>query len=73
MRESAQLAQRLELLGDLPQTASVDASSQIYTGALVDGVKLFQDRHGMDADGKLGKETIRQLNVPLVLSSAAAG
>ncbi|MGB6303765.1 MAG: L,D-transpeptidase family protein, partial [Acidobacteriaceae bacterium] len=61
----SQLAQRLELLGDLPQTTSVNANSQIYTGALVDGVKLFQDRHGMTADGKLGKETIRQLNVPL--------
>ena len=61
----SQLAQRLALLGDLPQTTSVNAGSQIYTGALVDGVKLFQDRHGMVADGKLGKETIRQLNVPL--------
>jgi L,D-transpeptidase YcbB len=61
----SQLAQRLELLGDLPQNTSVNAGSQIYTGALVDGVKLFQDRHGMVADGKLGKETIRQLNVPL--------
>lgn len=61
----SQLAQRLELFGDLPQNASVDAGSQIYSGALVDGVKLFQDRHGMPADGKLGKETIRQLNVPL--------
>lgn len=61
----SQLAQRLELLGDLPQTTSVNANSQIYTGALVDGVKLFQDRHGVTADGKLGKETIRQLNVPL--------
>jgi murein L,D-transpeptidase YcbB/YkuD len=62
---TAQLAQRLELLGDLPQTASVNASSQVYTGVLVDGVKLFQDRHGLTADGKLGKETIRQLNVPI--------
>lgn len=62
---TSQLALRLELLGDLPQTASVNAGSQIYTGALVDGVKLFQDRHGLVADGKLGKETIRQLNVPL--------
>jgi murein L,D-transpeptidase YcbB/YkuD len=61
----SQLAQRLELLGDLPQTPSVNPNSRIYTGALVDGVKLFQDRHGMTADGKLGKETIRQLNVPL--------
>jgi murein L,D-transpeptidase YcbB/YkuD len=62
---TAQLAQRLELLGDLPQTASVNAGSQIYTGPLVDGVKLFQDRQGLTADGKLGKETIRQLNVPI--------
>lgn len=61
----SQLAQRLKLLGDLPQAAPLNPTSQIYTGALVDGVKLFQDRHGMVADGKLGKETIRQLNVPL--------
>lgn len=61
----SQLTQRLVLLGDLPQTTSVNVSSQIYSGALVDGVKLFQDRHGMTADGKLGKETIRQLNLPL--------
>jgi L,D-transpeptidase YcbB len=60
-----QLAQRLQLLGDLPQSAASTANSQIYSGALVDGVKLFQDRHGMVADGKLGKETIRQLNVPV--------
>ena len=61
----AQLAQRLDLLGDLSQAASVNPTSQIYTGALVDAVKLFQDRHGMVADGKIGKETVRQLNVPL--------
>jgi L,D-transpeptidase YcbB len=62
---TAQLAQRLQLLGDLPQTASINTGSQIYTDALVGGVKLFQDRHGLTPDGKLGKETIRQLNVPL--------
>jgi L,D-transpeptidase YcbB len=62
---TAQLAQRMQLLGDLPQTASINTGSQIYADALVASVKLFQDRHGMAADGKLGKETIRQLNVPL--------
>jgi L,D-transpeptidase YcbB len=61
----SQLAQRLELLGDLPQSTSMNAGSLLYTAPLVDGVKLFQDRHGTLADGKLGKETIRQLNVPL--------
>ncbi len=63
---TAQLTQRLELLGDLSQTASVSADSHLYTEALVDGVKLFQDRHGLVVDGKLGKQTIRQLNVPLL-------
>ena len=60
-----QLAQRLQLLGDLPPSASVDSSSQQYTGALVSAVERFQARHGLTPDGKLGKETIRQINVPL--------
>jgi murein L,D-transpeptidase YcbB/YkuD len=60
-----QLIERLRLLGDLPRTAVGDTNSQIYTGTLVDAVKLFQSRHGLTADGKLGAETIRQLNVPL--------
>jgi murein L,D-transpeptidase YcbB/YkuD len=59
------LAQRLQLLGDLPQGAAVDTSSGIYQGVLVDGVKHFQIRHGLTADGRLGKDTIKQLNVPL--------
>jgi hypothetical protein len=31
----------------------------------VDAVKRFQRRHGLDADGRLGSATIKQLNVPL--------
>ncbi|HEX3437863.1 MAG TPA: L,D-transpeptidase family protein [Pseudacidobacterium sp.] len=61
----SQLAQRLQLLGDLPQNAQIDTSSGIYKGALVDAVKHFQARHGLGADGKIGKDTVRQLNVPL--------
>jgi murein L,D-transpeptidase YcbB/YkuD len=57
------LAQRLHLLGDLPQGAIVNPG--IYDGALVDAVKRFQTRHGLGADGRLGKETLRQLNMPL--------
>jgi murein L,D-transpeptidase YcbB/YkuD len=57
------LAQRLHLLGDLPQGAIVNQG--IYDGALVDAVKRFQTRHGLGADGRLGKETLRQLNTPL--------
>jgi murein L,D-transpeptidase YcbB/YkuD len=58
---TAQLAQRLQLLGDLPQ----DAGHSTYDGALVDGVKRFQERHGLTPDGKLGATTIRELNTPL--------
>ncbi|MGB0124662.1 MAG: L,D-transpeptidase family protein [Silvibacterium sp.] len=60
----SQLAQRLQLLGDLPSSIGISPDSR-YAGPLVDAVKLFQARHGLDPDGKLGKGTIRQLNLPL--------
>jgi L,D-transpeptidase YcbB len=59
------LADRLRFLGDLPQTAVVDTSSGIYSGAVVDAVKHFQVRHGIAPDGKLGKDTLSQLNTPM--------
>ena len=58
---TAQLADRLRLLGDLPQGGSFDS----YSGALVDGVKRFQGRHGLATDGKLDAATLRELNTPL--------
>jgi L,D-transpeptidase YcbB len=60
-----QLARLLHLLGDLPVDASVPPDSNLYTGTLVDAVKHFQLRHGLEADGKLGAGTIKQLNVPV--------
>lgn len=60
-----QLARRLQLVGDLPKDASYGADSQIYDEALVNAVKHFQLRHGLDEDGRLGVATIKQLNVPL--------
>ncbi len=59
------LAQRLQLLGDLPVAPIPDAKPGVYAGALVDGVKHFQTRHGLGADGRLGKDTVLQLNTPL--------
>lgn len=61
----AQLTQRLQLLGDLPQIAVANRGSLRYEGALVDAVKRFQARHGLAPDGVLNQSTIRQLNVPL--------
>ena len=55
------LSQRLEQLGDL----SAPVNETEYRGALVDAVKHFQSCHGLEPDGRLGKATIEQLNVPL--------
>jgi L,D-transpeptidase YcbB len=59
------LTRLLRLLGDLPASADVPADTQTYDGQLVEAVKHFQIRHGLDADGRLGPATINQLNVPL--------
>ena len=48
-----------------PRARLRDLKPGIYEGALVDGVKHFQARHGLRADGRLGKDTLRQLNTPL--------
>ncbi len=55
----------LRLVGDLPADAALTGDAQIYGGPLVDAVKRFQRRHGLDDDGRLGPGTIKQLNVPL--------
>jgi L,D-transpeptidase YcbB len=60
-----QLVERLKFLGDLPATATVGADPKLYQGDAVDGVKRFQARHGLDAQGKLGSQTIAELNVPM--------
>jgi murein L,D-transpeptidase YcbB/YkuD len=62
---TAQLGERLRLLGDLPQGAVADPNATTYDGPLVDAVKHFQVRHGLKSEGKLDKETLRELNVPL--------
>jgi murein L,D-transpeptidase YcbB/YkuD len=59
------LTRLLRLVGDLPADATLPADSQTYGGALVDAVKRFQRRHGLDDDGRLGSATIKQMNVPL--------
>ena len=56
----AVLADRLVALGDLAKDAAVPAR---YEGVLVDAVKAFQRRHGLAADGVMGKSTLAQLQV----------
>ena len=57
----AQLEAKLRLYGDL----DADAQGSVkYEGAIVDAVKHFQSRHGLDADGVIAKNTFSALNVP---------
>ncbi|NJD26158.1 MAG: murein L,D-transpeptidase [Betaproteobacteria bacterium] len=53
------LVRRLEALGDLPAGTAVPAR---YDGALVDGVRRFQRRHGLTPDGVIGKGTLAHLD-----------
>jgi len=59
------LVRFLRLVGDLPSDAALPSDPETYGGSLVDAVKRFQRRHGLDNDGRLGSSTIKQLNVPL--------
>lgn len=54
------LTQRLIQLGDLP---AGNTPPKHYEGALVEGVKSFQERHALTADGVIGNSTLVELNV----------
>lgn len=61
LAEAPALARWLTALGDLPADA---ATSPLYEGALVDAVRRFQSRHGLDPDGVIGPATAKALAVP---------
>ena len=58
----ATLAARLHALGDLGAAPATDPDT--FDPALQDAVKAFQERHGLSADGVLGKATLEALDVP---------
>jgi murein L,D-transpeptidase YcbB/YkuD len=60
-----QLVQRLRQLGDLEAADNPALHGTVYDGVLVDAVKHFQIRHGLEPDGVLGRGTIAELNKPL--------
>lgn len=60
-----QLRRQLMILGDLPATANDADSSTTLDAELTEALKRFQSRHGLAADGALGKQTLAALNVPL--------
>jgi murein L,D-transpeptidase YcbB/YkuD len=63
-REAGVLQDELVALGDLPADVPSTRESGSYAGAIVEGVKRFQARHGLDSDGVLGRATIAALRVP---------
>jgi murein L,D-transpeptidase YcbB/YkuD len=59
------LARRLQFLGDLSPSFVLPKGSTVYSGEIVEAVKTFQLRHGLEAGGKLGPQTIDALNRPM--------
>ncbi len=58
----AALHRLLVALGDLPPSAPLPSG---YEGELVEAVRRFQARHGLEADGVIGRKSFEQLNAPL--------
>jgi len=59
------LYRRLVAFGDLPVGTPAPAAPETYEDPVVEGVKRFQIRHGLEPDGILGKGTQAALRVPL--------
>jgi murein L,D-transpeptidase YcbB/YkuD len=61
---AAALRRRLEILGDLAGGAGVAADPALFDADLSAAVGRFQARHGLEADGTLGRSTLAALNTP---------
>lgn len=59
------LVHLLRALGDLPAEIVLSPDSDVYEGVIVEAVRHFQIRHGLDPDGRIGARTLQQLNTPL--------
>jgi L,D-transpeptidase YcbB len=58
----ALLRQRLVISDDMPPDQE---AGEAYDAGVVEGVKHFQLRHGLEATGAVGAQTIKALNVPV--------
>ena len=59
------LRNRLIAEGDLPAPPEGQQPAPVFDDAVAQGLARFQQRHGLDPDGKLGEGTLAELNVPV--------
>jgi murein L,D-transpeptidase YcbB/YkuD len=58
------LSERLAVLGDLAPEFATTRDDR-YGPELAGAVKRFQERHGIDPDGRIGRQTLLALGIPL--------
>jgi L,D-transpeptidase YcbB len=58
------LGRFLQIIGDIPASVQLDPNATTYQGAVVEGLKHYQDRHGEAPTGNLDTRTINELNTP---------
>lgn len=59
------LVRLLRRLGDLATETTPTGGGSIYGGELIEAVKRFQRRHGLDPDGVIGQQTWKALKTPI--------
>ena len=59
------LRNRLIAEGDLPAPPEGQQPVPVFDDAVAQALARFQQRHGLEPDGKLGEDTVAELNVPV--------
>ncbi len=59
--EISLIKKRLQLTGDIPE----GDTSQFFNDTLQQGVKKFQQRHGLETNGIITEATLKEMNVPV--------
>ncbi|HEX5715269.1 MAG TPA: L,D-transpeptidase family protein [Thermoanaerobaculia bacterium] len=59
------LRNRLTAEGDLPTPPEGQQPLPVFDDAVAQAVSRFQQRHGLEPDGKMGEDTLAELNVPV--------
>lgn len=68
-RDSSKQVVKIKLFlattGDLQSKDSTYLSSQLFDSSLTTAIKAFQQRHGLEVDGVVGRATLAEMNVPV--------